>query len=169
MFFPWSLPVVAVGQLFNKIFEITPNNGLFNSLLVLVGLNGLVRPWLGQTTTAFLALCSMDIWTAMGFYAIIFYAALMDVPREIIEAAHIDGAGGPRLLRNILLPALRPITITCLVFSFTGTLKVFESAMALTRGRAGNRDQDPLDVHVRCVVPLQPIRVRQRHRRVYFH
>jgi raffinose/stachyose/melibiose transport system permease protein len=137
VFFPVVLPVVAVAQLFSKIFEITPTNGLFNSLLVLVGLKGLVRPWLGQNTTAFLALCSMDTWTAMGFYGIIFYAALMDVPREIIEAARIDGAGGARLLREILLPALRPITITCLVFSFTGTLKVFESALALTRGGPG--------------------------------
>ena len=137
VFFPVVLPVVAVGQLFNKIFEITPTNGLFNSLLVLLGLKGWVQPWLGQNTTAFLALCAMDTWTAMGFYAIIFYAALMDVPQEIVEAARIDGAGGPRLLREILLPALRPITVTCLVFSFTGTLKVFESAMALTRGGPG--------------------------------
>jgi raffinose/stachyose/melibiose transport system permease protein len=131
------LPVVAVGQLFTKIFEITPNNGLFNSLLVLIGLKDLVQPWLGQPTSAFLVLCSMDIWTAMGFYAIIFYAALMDIPTELIEAAHIDGANGLRLLRSILLPSLRPITLTCLVFSFTGTLKVFESALALTRGGPG--------------------------------
>ena len=137
VFFPVVLPVVAVAQLFSKLFEITPTNGLVNSLLVLLGLKGLVQPWLGQNTTAFLVLCSMDTWTAMGFYAIIFYAALMDVPREIIEAARIDGAGGASLLRDILLPALRPITITCLVFSFTGTLKVFESALALTRGGPG--------------------------------
>jgi raffinose/stachyose/melibiose transport system permease protein len=137
VFFPVVLPVVAVGQLFTKIFEITPNNGLFNSLLVLLGLGDLVQPWLGQSRSAFLVLCSMDIWTAMGFYAIIFYAALMDIPTEIIEAAHIDGANGLRLLKSILLPSLRPITLTCLVFSFTGTLKVFESSLALTRGGPG--------------------------------
>ncbi len=137
VFFPVVLPVVAVGQLFNKMFEITPNNGLVNSLLVLLGLGSWVQPWMGQPTSAFLVLCSMDTWTAMGFYAIIFYAALMDIPQEIIEAARIDGASGPRLLRHILLPSLRPITVTCLVFSFTGTLKVFESALALTRGGPG--------------------------------
>ncbi len=137
VFFPVVLPVVAVAQLFTKIFEISPNYGLFNSLLVLLGLKDLVQPWLGQSASAFFVLCSMDIWTAMGFYAIIFYAALMDIPTEIIEAARIDGANGLRLLRHILLPALRPITLTCLVFSFTGTLKVFESALALTRGGPG--------------------------------
>ena len=137
VFFPVVLPVVAVGQLFNKIFEITPTNGLFNSLLVLLGLGNWVQPWLGQPTTAFLALCCMDIWTAMGFYAIIFYAALMDIPTDIIEAARIDGANGLRLLRSVLLPSLRPITLACLIFSFTGTLKVFESSLALTRGGPG--------------------------------
>jgi raffinose/stachyose/melibiose transport system permease protein len=137
VFFPVVLPVVAVGQLFSKIFEITPTNGLFNSLLVLLGLGNWVQPWLGQPTSAFLVLCFMDIWTAMGFYAIIFYAALMDIPTDIIEAAHIDGANGFRLLKSVLLPSLRPITLACLIFSFTGTLKVFESSLALTRGGPG--------------------------------
>jgi raffinose/stachyose/melibiose transport system permease protein len=137
VFFPVVLPVVAVAQLFSKMFEITPNNGLVNSLLVLLGLNNLVQPWLGQTSTALYVLCSMDIWTAMGFYAIIFYAGLMDIPIELIEAARIDGATGIRLTRSIILPLLLPITVTCLVFSFTGTLKVFESALALTRGGPG--------------------------------
>jgi ABC-type sugar transport systems, permease components len=137
VFFPVVLPSVAVAQLFTKIFEITPNNGLFNSLLVLLGLGSWVQPWLGQPTSAFLVLCTMDIWTAMGFYAIIYYAALMDIPTEIIEAARIDGANGTRLLRSIILPYLKTITITCLVFSFTGTLKVFETALALTRGGPG--------------------------------
>jgi len=137
VFFPVVLPVVAVGQLFTKIYEITPNNGLLNSFLVLLGLNNLVQPWLGQATTAFFSLCVMDIWSAMGFYAIIFYAALMDIPNDIIEAARIDGANGLRLLRSILLPSIRPITLTCLIFSFTGTLKVFQSAYTLTKGGPG--------------------------------
>jgi raffinose/stachyose/melibiose transport system permease protein len=137
VFFPVVLPVVAVGQLFTKIYEITPNYGLLNSFLVLLGLDSLVQPWLGQATTAFFSLCAMDVWSAMGFYAIIFYAALMDIPNDIIEAARIDGANGLRLLRSILLPSIRPITLTCFIFSFTGTLKVFQSAFTLTKGGPG--------------------------------
>ncbi len=141
VFFPVVLPVMAVGQLFSKMFEITPQNGLVNSLLEFAGLPGLVQPWLGQPGTALAVLCLMDVWTAMGFYAIIFYAALMNIPNELIEAAYIDGANGVKMVRRIILPLLKPITITCLVFSFTGTLKVFESPLALTRGGPGTATQ----------------------------
>ncbi len=141
VFFPVVLPVMAVAQLFSKMFEITPQNGLVNSLLALAGLDNLVQPWLGQSGTALAVLCTMDIWTAMGFYAIIYYGALMNIPNELIEASYIDGASGPRMVRSIILPLLKPITITCLVFSFTGTLKVFESPLALTRGGPGTATQ----------------------------
>jgi len=137
VFFPVVLPVVAVGQLFSKIVEISPQYGLLNSLLEFLHLNMLIQPWLGQSSTALGVLCTMDTWTAMGFYAVIFFAALVEIPQEIIEAARIDGASGWRLTRKILLPLLKPITLTCLIFSFTGTLKVFKSALALTRGGPG--------------------------------
>jgi raffinose/stachyose/melibiose transport system permease protein len=74
----------------------------------------------------------------MGFYSVIFYGALLDIPGDIIEAARIDGCNGFNLFRYVLAPLLRPITITSLVFSFSGTVKMFESATALTGGGPGN-------------------------------
>jgi len=74
----------------------------------------------------------------MGFYAIIFYGALLDIPGDIIEAARIDGASGWQLFRRILAPLLRPMIITCMIFSFSGTVKMFESATALTKGGPGS-------------------------------
>ena len=73
----------------------------------------------------------------MGFYSVIFYGALLDIPDDILEAAHIDGASSFNLFRRILLPLLRPMIITSLVFSFSGTVKMFESALALTKGGPG--------------------------------
>lgn len=137
VFFPVVLPVVAVGQLFTKIVEISPQYGLFNSLLDLLQMDFLIQPWIGQSSTALGVLCVMDTWTAMGFYAVIFYAALVEIPSELLEAARIDGANGWILVWKIILPLLRPITMTCLIFSFTGTLKVFESALSLTKGGPG--------------------------------
>lgn len=137
VFFPVVLPTVAVGQLFAKIYEIQPNYGLLNSFLDAVGLNNLVQPWIGQEATALWALCIMDIWVAMGFYSVIFYGALLDIPDDILEAAKIDGTGSFALFRHILLPLLRPMIITSLVFSFSGTVKMFESALALTNGGPG--------------------------------
>lgn len=134
VFFPVVLPIVAVAQLFTKIYEIQPHYGLLNSILAGLGLENLVQPWLGQESTAFGSLCAMDIWTSIGFYAIIFYGALLDISSDIIEAARIDGAKSFQLLRYILLPLIRPILVVCLVFSFTGTVKMFESALTLTNG-----------------------------------
>lgn len=138
VFFPVVLPTVAVGQLFSKIYEIQPNYGLLNSILANLGLENLVQPWIGQASTALGALCVMDIWVAMGFYSVIFYGALLDVPGDIIEAARIDGCSGWNLFKLVLAPLLRPIIITALVFSFSGTVKMFESALALTNGGPGN-------------------------------
>ena len=137
VFFPVVLPTVAVGQLFAKIYEIQPNYGLLNSLLKAVGLARWVQPWIGQKSTALWALCVMDIWVAMGFYSVIFYGALLNVQDDIIEAARIDGCGSWNLFRRILLPLLRPMVITCLIFSFSGTVKMFESSLALTNGGPG--------------------------------
>lgn len=134
IFFPVVLPTVAVGQLFNKIYEIQPNYGLLNSFLEGIGLEQLVQPWLGQSSTALWCLCIMDIWVAMGFYSVIFYGALLNIPDDIIEAARIDGSGSWNMFRRILLPLLRPMVVTCFVFSFSGTVKMFESALALTKG-----------------------------------
>ncbi|MDD2354855.1 MAG: sugar ABC transporter permease [Lachnospiraceae bacterium] len=138
VFFPVVLPTVAVGQLFSKIYEIQPNYGLLNSLLSALGLTNLVQPWIGQSKTALWCLCAMDIWTAIGFYAVIFYGAILDIPDDVIEAARIDGCGGFKLFRYIMAPLLHSITIVCLVFSFSGTVKMFESSMALTNGGPGN-------------------------------
>lgn len=138
IFFPVVLPTVAVGQLFAKIYEIQPNYGLLNSLLDSIGLEKLVQPWIGQASTALGSLAVMDVWVAMGFYAVIFYGALLDIPEEVMEAAKIDGCSSFQMFKSILLPLLRPITITCLVFSFSGAVKMFESSMALTQGGPGN-------------------------------
>lgn len=138
VFFPVVLPTVAVGQLFAKIYEIQPHYGLLNSLLDAIGLSNLVQPWIGQASTALGSLAFMDIWVAIGFHSVIFYGALLDIPGDVIEAARIDGCNGWNLFRRVLAPLLKPVTITSLVFSFSGTVKMFESALALTRGGPGN-------------------------------
>ncbi len=104
VFFPVVLPTVAVAQLFSKIFEIAPQYGLVNSLLQGVHLNGAIQPWLGQGGTAFWVIVIMDIWRAMGFYAVLLFAGLVDIPGDILEGARIDGASGWRLVRYVVLP-----------------------------------------------------------------
>ncbi len=137
IFFPLILPTVAVAELFSKMFEITPQYGLVNSLLHIGHLDAWVQPWLGQGGTAFLVIVIMDIWRAIGFYGVLLYAGLVDIPTDILEGARIDGAAGWRLVRYVVLPLLTPILFSALIFSLTGTLKVFDSILALTNGGPG--------------------------------
>jgi ABC-type sugar transport system permease subunit len=137
IFFPVVLPAVAIGQLFSKIFEIAPQYGLVNSLLQAVHLGGWVQPWLGQGGTAFWVIVIMDIWTSMGFYAVLLFAGLVDIPGDILEGARIDGASGWRLVRYVVLPLMTPILFSSFIFSINGTLKVFASIVALTNGGPG--------------------------------
>jgi raffinose/stachyose/melibiose transport system permease protein len=138
VFFPVVLPTVAVAQMFVKLFAISPQNGLVNSILANVGLTSLVRDWLGSANGAFTVIVLMDIWRSMGFFAILLFAGLVDIPEEMIEAARIDGASGTRLIRRIVLPLMRPITVSAIIFSINGTLKVFDTVLALTGGGPGN-------------------------------
>src|SRR5260370_17021665 len=137
VFFPVVLPTVAVAELFKKIFEIVPQYGLVNSLLRLAHLDASIQPWLGQGGSAFWVICTMDIWRSMGFYAVLLFAGLVDIPGEIIESAKVDGASGLRLIRYIVLPLLTPILFSSLIFSINGTLKVFDTVLALTGGGPG--------------------------------
>jgi raffinose/stachyose/melibiose transport system permease protein len=137
VFFPVVLPTVAVAQLFSKIVEISPQYGLVNSLLATAHLNSWIQPWLGQGGSAFWVIAIMDIWRSMGFYAVLLFAGLVDLPSDMIEAARVDGASGWRLVRSIVLPQLGPVLFSSIIFSINGTLKVFDSILALTNGGPG--------------------------------
>lgn len=138
VFFPVVLPTVAIAAIFQKLFAIAPQYGIVNALFDAVGLQSLVLPWLGRSGTAFWVLVLMDIWRAMGFYAVILYAGLVEIPGDIIEAAQLDGATGWPLAQMVIFPLLMPLIISSLIFSINGTLKVFDSVLALTGGGPGS-------------------------------
>lgn len=135
IFFPVVLPTVAVSLLFQKLFEFAPQNGLVNSALNLVGIPSV--DWLGNPDTAFIVIVLMDIWRAMGFYGVLLYTGLLDIPDDVVEAARLDGANTLGLVRHIVLPLSLPVVISSAIFSINGTLKVFDSIYALTGGGPG--------------------------------
>jgi raffinose/stachyose/melibiose transport system permease protein len=136
VFFPVVLPTVAVALLFQKMFEIAPQNGLVNSLLNGVGVESV--DWFGSASSAFWVIVIMDIWRSMGFYAVLLYAGLVDIPEDMLESARLDGATGWRLIKNIVLPLSLPVLLSSIIFSINGTLKVFDSIVALTNGGPGS-------------------------------
>jgi multiple sugar transport system permease protein/raffinose/stachyose/melibiose transport system permease protein len=135
VFFPVVLPTVAVSLLFQKFFEVAPQTGPVNSLLEAVGIGSV--DWFGSPGKAFVVIAIMDIWRSMGFYAVLLYAGLLDIPDELIESAALDGAHGYRLIRTIILPLSLPVLVSSVVFSINGTLKAFDSIYALTGGGPG--------------------------------
>ncbi|WP_422390393.1 carbohydrate ABC transporter permease [Arthrobacter sp. N1] len=136
VFFPVVLPTVAVALLFQKMFEIAPQNGLVNSLLNGVGVESV--DWFGSSSSSFWVIVLMDIWRSMGFYAVLLYAGLVDIPEDMLESARLDGATGWRLIKNIVLPLSMPVLLSSIIFSINGTLKVFDSIVALTNGGPGS-------------------------------
>lgn len=136
LFLPVALPTVAVALLFRSAFEIAPVTGPVNQALNAVGISSV--DWFGAPAPAFAVLVLMDLWRSVGFYAVLLYAGLLDVPDEVLEAARLDGASGIRLVRYVVLPLSLPVLVAALVFSANGTLKVFDSVLALTRGGPGD-------------------------------
>lgn len=103
-FFPHVVPVVIAGVLF--AFFYNPEAGLLNGVLRLVGFGWLTQPWLGSTTFALPAVMAVMIWGAVGFYFVVFSAAMKSVPNDVYEAAVLDGAGRARIFRSITVPMI---------------------------------------------------------------
>lgn len=136
VFFPVVLPTVAVALLFQKLLAIVPQNGIVNSVITFFG--GDAISWFADGGTAFWAIIVMDLWRSMGFYAVLLYSGMLDIPEEIFESARLDGAGAWRLIRNVVLPLSLPVLLSSIIFSINGTLKIFDSILALTNGGPGN-------------------------------
>jgi multiple sugar transport system permease protein/raffinose/stachyose/melibiose transport system permease protein len=132
VFFPVILPTVAVALLFQKLFEAAPTVGPVNGFLNLLGVPSV--DFLGQADTSFWVVILLDLWRSMGFYAVLLYAGLVDIPDELIESARIDGAYGWKLVRTIVIPLSLPVLLSSIIFSINGTLKVFDTIVALTNG-----------------------------------
>lgn len=135
VFFPVVLPTVAVGLLFKRLFEVAPQTGPVNAILNGFGIDSV--DWFSSPDSAFVVIIVMDLWRSMGFYAVLLYAGLLDIPEEVIESARIDGARGLKLVRYIIVPLSLPVLLSAVIFSFNATLKVFDSVLALTGGGPG--------------------------------
>src|SRR6478609_1152592 len=136
VFFPVVLPTVAIALLFQQLFESAPRMGPVNQFLDFIGLSPV--DWFASGGTSFVVIVLMEAWRSMGFYAVLLYAGLVDIPEEILESARVDGASGLRLVRHIVLPLSTPVLLSSIIFSINGTLKVFDSVLALTNGGPGN-------------------------------
>lgn len=103
-FFPQVLSVAIIGVMFKYVFAPESAGGLLNSLLDLVALDALTQPWLGDPTFAFWCVVVVMIWLFVGFYVVLFSAAMQSIPRDIYEAALLDGSSRLTTFRHITVP-----------------------------------------------------------------
>jgi N-acetylglucosamine transport system permease protein len=101
-FFPQVLSVAIIGVLWKEMYA--PNSGLLNGTLRAVGLDALARPWLGDPRFAFWCVAAVLLWSNVGFYVVLFGAAMQSIPRDIYEAALLDGAGRATTLFRVTVP-----------------------------------------------------------------
>lgn len=145
VFFPTVLPSVAVALLFKSFFSVGDNQGPVNSVMNLMGYPSV--EFLASGPLTFMVAVIMELWRSMGFYAILLYAGLVDIPAETLESARIDGAGGLRLVTSIVIPLSAPILLSSIIFSFNATLKVFDGLLALNNGGPGS-ETTPLTLYM---------------------
>ncbi len=129
-YLPVVTSIVAVAVVWR--FLLQPDTGIVNTLLGYVGIEG--PSWLRSQTWAMPSLIVMSAWRNMGSLVIIFLAGLQVVPKEMHEAAAIDGAGAWGRFRHITLPMMRPTLLFGGVITMIGYLQFFEEPFIMTRG-----------------------------------
>jgi multiple sugar transport system permease protein len=132
VYFPALVPGVVAGLIW--IFLTNVDFGLFNTLLRIVGLDPVT--WLGPKS-ALQVLAALDVWRSAGFWAIFFLAAIIGLPKELYQAAELDGAGAWQRFGRLTLPLLRRIILFAVVVATIYGLQVFDTALILTSGGPG--------------------------------
>ncbi|MER8103762.1 sugar ABC transporter permease [Kitasatospora sp. NPDC094016] len=134
VFMPSVTGLVATGVIFAYLLK--TDDGAVNRVLNAVGLPSV--DWLGQPVWARMAVVVVLTWHYTGYNAVIYLAGLQSIPRELYEAAMVDGAGPIRRFTSVTVPALRPVLLFTVVLSTIGTLQLFDEPYVLTGGGPDN-------------------------------
>ncbi len=129
-FFPYAVPAIVIGLIWAQVYD--PSAGILNAFLTKIGFSGFDNfAWLGEIRTAMPASMFVIIWSFVGFYTVLFVAAIKGIPAEIYEAARIDGAGRFRTATRITLPLLRDTVQTAYIYLGILALDAFVYMQAL--------------------------------------
>ncbi|WP_025232972.1 carbohydrate ABC transporter permease [Lacrimispora sphenoides] len=135
LYFPYIASIVAVGAVWNMLFQ--PDFGPINEFLRFIGISKPPR-WVVDVKWAMVAISIVSVWKYMGYYMIVYLAALQGISGSLYEAAGIDGANGFQKLRYITIPMLTPTTFFVLIMLTIQCFKVFDLVYVMTGGGPGN-------------------------------
>lgn len=128
---PWALPPIVSGVLWGQMFN--ADFGFINGVLRAFGADGDVL-WLGNPTLALHALIVAESWRWIPFATLFILAGLQTVPKEIYEAAALDGARPRTQFRLMTVPLIGPVLVPVMIFLFVWAMKAFDTIFVLTRG-----------------------------------
>ncbi len=128
-------PMIVGGVVVRYLFD--ENAGVVNAFLRLVGLEQLAKSWTAYPDTALLALILGSVWLWTGFSMTLYSAGLATIPKELYEAAEVDGANALQRFLYITIPSLRPVTLTVVAMTILWELKIFDIVYTATLGGPG--------------------------------
>lgn len=129
---PWIMPSVVTAFLWGWIFN--SRYGLLNYAALETGMVEYPQAWLSTSGGAMAAIIITKVWISIPLFMAFFLAGLASLDREQIEAAHVDGAGNWPVLKDHILPHLRPVMLVVIVLAMIGNLQQFDTIWALTGG-----------------------------------
>jgi multiple sugar transport system permease protein len=133
-FVPFILPSAAIALIWSFIY--TPTTGLWNSLQAALGVEA-PSPVLGTPSLAMIGIAITTVWWTIGFNFILYLAGLQDIPRELYEAASVDGATRWQQIRSITIPLLSRTTTLVVLLQIIASLKIFDQVYLMTAGGPG--------------------------------
>lgn len=133
-FYPTLIPMIAIANIW--LFIYTPDYGLLDKFLGLFGVDG--PSWLGDPAWVLISMMGMLIWKEAGYFMIFFLAGLQALPKEVYQAAELDGAGPIRKFRTITLPLVMPTTLFVLIIATTNSFKLVDHLYIMTKGGPNN-------------------------------
>lgn len=128
-FIPVVTPLIAISFVWKFMYN--PQFGVFAQVF------GSKINWLKDSRTALFAIEAMTVWKDTGYAVILFYAALCGLPKEILDAASIDGASSGQVFRYVTFPLLKPMTLFVVITSIITYLQAYIQVMVLTEGGPG--------------------------------
>lgn len=141
-YIPPVLSEVVVGLVWRWIYD--GHYGLLNYWLTNLGLSHLVRDWLSDPKTALTCVAIIHSWKGFGWGFIIFLAGLQTIPRELYQAARVDGANSWQIFRRVTVPLMIPVFILVSILTILGTMQVFVLILSMTGGGPGYHTEVPV-------------------------
>ncbi len=135
IFMPAMLSVVIIGFIWQLI--LSPLWGVAEGMMGVVGLESLFRPWLGLESTALVTLSLISVWQFVGIPMMLFYAALIGIPEQLIEAATVDGASSWTTFWRVKFPLILPTVGIVAILTFVGNFNAFDLIYTVNGASAG--------------------------------